>query len=627
MNIDTNTLLGMLNPQLANVMKQKVEDASVDGKVNLGNVAQDKTIQSLLNSLFKNLATGAQTKQEVLTQLQNKEHSISFKNLSQDIKSMITTIEKNPSLQGALSKQLSALQSSLLDLGKIDSTSLKSSLNNTGIFLESKLLGSQVPINSALSSSIQNLSNLIDSLLTKGGANQLQLSNIEKQINTIVTQQEISQNTQSSSTKNLALNILQSIQTLQNSLQTPPQNIQMAQKMIDSLEQTFAKLNLDTQQHSNIKSELINQLKSLFSASIETKNIPNIVNSVQINLAQVQANPTVPSDIKVEIKSAVEQLLRQANLPSFQTQLQSQQTLSHNLHLSLTRLESQLTHQGLQTHTTGAIKEVLQNATNEITFRSQLQNLNTVLTKLYSAVEQMFDPSTTKTTIKEQIQNAMAENKSLPFAKTTTEQLTVANTLLQNLNSLNVKLDGMVSQVQQQNIVPKDLTNDLKGIILQIQDSIQNSDDVATKELRTLVDRLSTQIEYFQLLSYTSNSSHTYLSFLQDGIEDADITFHKSKDDTFSCQINLFLKNQGEVKILLLLDKEVNLNVNMGVENKVFQQLIQENLQQLRFGLNKAGLLLQNLYIFNLDEQKSQEQKVHSFQGDDYLSFGLDVKA
>ncbi len=294
--------------------------------------------------------------------------------------------------------------------------------------------------------------------------------------------------------------------------------------------------------------------------------------------------------------------------------------------MSLARLESQLVHQGLPTNTTATIKEALQNSTAEITFRSQLQNLNQVLNKLYSTVEQSFEPSSIKTSLKEQIQNIIVENRSLPFAKSTTEQLTVANTLMQSLQSLNMKLESMVTQTQQQNIVPKDLANDLKGIIVQIQEAIKGGDDTVSKELRTLVDRLSTQIEYFQLLSYTSNSSHTYLSFLQDGIEDADIKFHKSKDDTFSCQINLALKEQGEVKILLLLDKEINLSVNIGVEDQVFQQLIQENLQNLRLGLNKAGLLLQNLYIFNLDEQKDQNKKVHTYQGDEHLSFGLDLK-
>jgi hypothetical protein len=225
------------------------------------------------------------------------------------------------------------------------------------------------------------------------------------------------------------------------------------------------------------------------------------------------------------------------------------------------------------------------------------------------------------------LQNLLTQYKSVSSIKTVAEQLPSLNNFLQNLKGFESKLDGYISTMKQQNIIPKEIANDLKAIVLQVQKEIEKSNDSSIKELKTLVDRIGSQIDYFQLLSYTSNSSHTYLSFLQDNIEDADIKFHKSKEDTFSCQINLSLKKKGDVKILLILDKEVNLGVTIGVGDDSFKQTISSNLQGLRQGLNEAGLLLQSLNIFDLEKNSLQTQKVQTYQGDDHASFGVDLKA
>ncbi len=736
MNINTNTLLNMLNPGLANVISQKIDDASIDGKVNLGNVAQDKTIQSLLNGLFKDIASGAQNKQQVLNLLQNSEQSLSFKNLSTDIKGLLTTIQSNSNLSSNLAQQVSALQNSLLDLGKVDFNSLKTSLNNSGVFLESKLLAQNTPLTKNLSATVQNLTNLLNTIVSKGNITEPNPALIQKQISTILTQQNLTDE-MVNSTKNMANTLLKDISLLQNSLKSEPQSMQSVQKILSSLEgilknvglnpspNSEANANLKMDPQGTQKTDLVTNLKTLFHVNQTLPNTTNVkelvqthlqqiriapdiphdiklevknavetllrqanmfqehqipVNKnmrvdveqnisklqqtleslklptnikeetvsglkqifqtldtsklqvpqtqmVQNSLTQVMMNNNVPDDIKLEVKTAVENLLRQANLPTASKQVSFQQALTQSIKSGVESLEQNLLQQGFKTDTTTQIKGMLLNSFDQVNIKTELSNLRTTLLVLHSSIEEGVSDVEQKATLKEQVQNLLVQHKSVVATKNIAEQLPQLNQLLQNMKGFEHKLDSFLANVQQQKMIPKEIASDLKVVVSQIQEQVEKSNEPVAKELRALVDRISSQIDYFQLLSYTSNSSHTYLSFLQDTIEDADIKFHKSDDDTFSCQINLSLKEQGDVKILLLLDKEVNLGVTIGVDNNNFKEKISNNLQTLRQGLNKAGLLLQSLNIFELDENKSQMNKVNSYHGDSHASFGLDLKA
>lgn len=716
MNISTNTLLNMLNPGLGNVISQKIDDATVDGKVNLSDVAQDKTIKSLLTGLFKNIANGSQNKQEVLNLLQNSQQSLSFKNLSSDIKTLLNTIQTSSNPNANLSAQVSSLQNSLLDLGKLDVNSLKSSLGNSGIFLESKLLGQNSSMSKNLSSIIQNLSNLINSMVAKGNMSEPNISMIQKQIDMILIQQNLSDE-MTKSTKSMATTLLKDISLLQSSLKSDTQNMQGVQKLISSLEsllnktgmkseltqniktlfntnqtlpnntalkemvqthlqqiridpnishdiklevknavenllrqanmfqeqqlpinkstmqdveQTIAKLQQTLQNLSlptSLKEETISGLKEIFQTLDTSKLQANQVSQIQTALQQVTNNTTVPNDMKLEIKNAVENLLRQANLPVASKQAAFLQTLTQTIQKEVGTLEQNLLQQGFKNDTTAQIKGILLNSFDQVNLKTELNNLRTTLLVLHSNIDQNIGDEGQKNSLKQELQNLLTQHKNVNAVKNIAEQLSGVNNLLQNLKLFENKLDSYITTMQQQKIIPKEIASDLKGIVLQIQSEIEKSNDPVSKELRALVDRIGSQIDYFQLLSYTSNSAHTYLSFLQDGIEDADIRFHKDDEDTFSCQINLSLKEHGEVKILLILDKEVNLGVTIGVEDDSFKSKVSGNLQNLRQGLNQAGLLLQSLNIFALDENKAQSDKVHTYQSDVRANFGLDLKA
>ena len=171
------------------------------------------------------------------------------------------------------------------------------------------------------------------------------------------------------------------------------------------------------------------------------------------------------------------------------------------------------------------------------------------------------------------------------------------------------------------------VSTDLKTIILQIDEFIQNNDvGDLPKELKSQIEKIQTQIEYFQLLSIVSNANYSALPFDWDNIENADIKFDRVKDN-FSCQINLELKKQGELRVLLQLDNKKNLEITIGVESNEFKKSIQSNLQKLRIGINNIGLIVQSINVFDIsDKTKSYEQNIYENQSNTKIDFGYDIK-
>ncbi|MEA3314582.1 MAG: flagellar hook-length control protein FliK, partial [Campylobacterota bacterium] len=168
------------------------------------------------------------------------------------------------------------------------------------------------------------------------------------------------------------------------------------------------------------------------------------------------------------------------------------------------------------------------------------------------------------------------------------------------------------------------VTNDLKATILQIEKQILDSGEKVPKEFKMQIERINNQIEYYQLLSYSSNTTHTFLPFQWSELDDADIKFNKKDTNIISCQINLSLKNKGDIKVLLQLENNKNISIDIGVEKDEFQELISNNLQKIRAGISKIGLILQNINIFSIrTHNESYQEKAY---GEQKLDFGLDIK-
>ena len=195
-----------------------------------------------------------------------------------------------------------------------------------------------------------------------------------------------------------------------------------------------------------------------------------------------------------------------------------------------------------------------------------------------------------------------------------------ASNISSNISNLPLQLPAKAGQVQLPNI-----SGDIKAVLLKVSEELNKGDTAVSKEVKALVEKTLTQVEYFQALSYSSSSNHTYLPFSWENIEEGDIKFASHGKDNFSCQINLQMKEYGEIRILLELEKKNYLNINIGVADDQFKAMIQEKLQLLRKSINGINLNLQSMNLFELNKNNTQN-KLSGYNSGDTLDFGLDIK-
>lgn len=243
-------------------------------------------------------------------------------------------------------------------------------------------------------------------------------------------------------------------------------------------------------------------------------------------------------------------------------------------------------------------------------------------------------PESLKTEVKVEIGKVLEQIKATPLNQPQEKNISTLSDIKNSINNIETKLTKLDIQ-NPQNLLNSNnilnsksiVSNDLKAAVLQIQEQIDNKTVELPKEVKIQLDKIQSQIEFYQLLSYTSTSNHTFLPFSWEDLDDADIKFDSKNKDEFSCQINLSLTNVGELKVLLQLDNQNNLNINMGVESQSFKNLIQTNLQKLRIGISSIGLMVQSLNIFDIQDDQNKTYEQNAYGTDNKLNFGLDIKA
>ena len=610
MNINTATILNLISPTTNPAMKEKIESLSVNGKINLENISKDKGIQTLLSGLFKDITTGAQSKENIASLLQNNKQNFSFKNLSEDIKTLIKFIQTDSTTNSKLETQLASLKSSLIDIKNIDEKIIKSNVSNSGVFLESKLAQQVIPV----SKNVEQLLATIKGQLSISSAPLIQ-SNLPKDI-----KMEI---------KSAIENILKDIKTLK--LETNPQNQSTLLTKIDTqikaVQQNLQQNGQNTLKIETPKMDNINTIATQLKDQVAVLNGALNTNGIQQQLTQLQTNSKVVPDLKLEIKNAVESLLRDIkNVKVEQNPIKQMQNLS-TLETKILTTQQNTTTPVMKNEIIPNIKELFLNLKEQI-LNKNFAEIKSGFTVLEEKVATLNEQIVGSKNIKSDISNTLEQLRSFNVAKTPQQQQLVLQNILNNTQAIQAKVDTLPQVLFENNLSKTtNFINDLKITASIIEEYTKNSNEPITKELKTIIDKINTQIDFYQLLSYSTNSTHTYLSFLQDEIEDSDIRFNKNNDESFSCQINLSLKKYGDLKILMILDNKSNININIGLEQEEFKSKVQENLQKLRVGINSIDLLLQSLNIFSLNS--SEQKSIRNSYGNSStnLNLGLDIKA
>ena len=635
MNINTNALLNNLLTKVDSTLKSKIEKLATEGKVDIPSLKQEKGIESLLNGLFKDISSGTKNKTEVSNLLEGSKQSLKFKDISTDLKQIVSLLNKEMKSTPEIEKLTSLLKTSLIDIKNIDEKILKSSFQNSGVFLESKLATSKETVSSNLKNLLTQLNDKIKIL------NSLDKLTIKSSSEHVEQKTSMPSNTVAEkSTSPKVLNITKEI--VSPKMELIPKNVisskeSIGQKEIVSHKEITIQKDIINQKSQNLSSENLSSIK--IPSSNETRNPPITENTTTYsskisklfseikNDLSLQKVFNLSNEVKNDVKQDVQSILKKVEslpaIPQIEKQLNILQTITSDIK----NLEQKFIKLDIKNDVTLNLKELTQQAKNNI-----LNDSSRGLDKTILLVKTQLDniKSTNLTEIKNDVKNIDTKIEKLHTEKNVESKIAIVKELIQNTTNIISKINtGNIQELLKNNISElKNISGDLKTIMLQVKDIVEqpNNTETVSKELKASVDKILAQIDYYQLSSYSSNSNHSYVSFLQDDLEDVDIKFNNSKDEEFSCLIHLSLKEKGDLKILLQLDQKSGININIGVEQEEFKMMIQDALQTLRVQMNSLGLSIVSLNIFDLDDNSTQSPKLNAYSTNLDLDFGVDIK-
>ena len=542
MLVSNNNLLNILLPNDNKVLKEALKEA--DSKT-LELLAKNSTgsVGDVLKDLFENLKTGTKSNTNIESILKNSTVFKEMGNFPDSLSTILenlTSEEKNPTLE----KFKPQLENFLKNIKDMDANTLKTQLQNSGVFLESKM--TQTP-NAKIENILNQVQNLIKDLNTPQA----------KQVNEL-----ISKLIQSPNSNDFTSNL----KTLTNSLEK-------------------LNISIQTPQTQNISTSL-NQLK-------------NILNEASLTESKISNNVVVNTNTKENINLQTKELL--------------------------TQLKNEIV-QNPVLQTNKSIMPILENLLKMDNLFAKNENLTNQL-----------------------VQNNLSNINSFTsnFSSNVTPLLTSLKDTLENLEPNNLNLQNQVTKfIEKIEDIIKELSNptthknhtqnldeDMKSILLKMQDELNSKTDAKSQELSKQVDKLLTQIDYQQLLSLSSNSNSVYLPFLWDMLEDGNISMKKSDENKFYCQINLTLKDFGKVDLMLALYDKNKLDLTVYAQREHFKTAIRDNMQQLKIALNSVDLIPVNIKLLDLkDENESKNKPTQTYINNSYnqninLTSGIDIRA
>lgn len=167
------------------------------------------------------------------------------------------------------------------------------------------------------------------------------------------------------------------------------------------------------------------------------------------------------------------------------------------------------------------------------------------------------------------------------------------------------------------------LSEDFKAVLLKTHEQVQSSDSPNKQEIIKHLDKLLLQVDYHQLLSHLSNASSLYIPYSWDALEDGEVTLKNGKNGKFFCDIELHLKEYGELKLRLGLFEQKQLNINITAHDQKLKAMLQENMATLKKQLSDTGLIVQSIRF--IDDIKKQSSPYAQSDGD--IDLGFEVKA
>lgn len=241
---------------------------------------------------------------------------------------------------------------------------------------------------------------------------------------------------------------------------------------------------------------------------------------------------------------------------------------------------------------------------------SIVQEIKTTLSQLYGTLLSSNAPQTND--LLDSIEKLLKNLNNAPTdeLKSFTQHLKHAikeGDITKEFSTLITKLGEFTNpkELLTETVLRESMSTDLKSNLLTLHDELSRSNDPNAPKLLEQTDKLLTQIDYHQLTSYLSASNSIYLPFSWDQLESGSMAFKKTADKKFYCEINLQLKEYGELNLMMALYEGNQLEIQAHTQKSELKTLIQENIAELRSLLINADLTPRSIRVFEMRENLS----------------------
>ncbi len=367
--------------------------------------------------------------------------------------------------------------------------------------------------------------------------------------------------------------------------------------------------------------QLVVEKSSIYPVKALSKHIDTMLASDTLK----NASNTTLTQAPIDEKKALPQLLKgiEKVIETLQTNIKAgDETTSKGFHTLLEKLEHKMQPKLLtpENFKLPSIQETLQQLLPMLD-KSSLPEAKGLLDALVKILK--ITPSTSveqfvNKKVPQELQNAMQPLKAV---------MSKADSLFsKDIGLILNKLDALNSaqKLSSQHNIKEILSNDLKAILLKTSSDISQSSIPNQADILKNLDKLSLQVDYYQLMSHLSNSSSLYLPFSWDALEQGNIDIRKQDDEKFYCDIELKLKEYGDLSLKLVLYEKNNINIKILSDNKELKEIIKNNIASLRSALIESNIVPREIRLTDATKRVPSSPYENSSEE---INVGFEIKA
>lgn len=548
-----------------------------------------QNLKSVITNLLMNLSQEVKSKSAIFEMVQNSPMFKNLGNFSADLKALITLLKSEPNV----SKTLLLLENFQKSMEGLDGKILKEQVQNSGVFFESKLANKTS--NETQLIAVKNLVAELKEHLAQTNKSTVLGKEIDKILTSLSQKEQSTPKELHSELKNVLDLFRQSVKQ-HLSFEAAPV-LKEGYKLVLKLEQALQSIPLLVSKMQNSTNPA--QVEQIFTQQIKT--LLTALKEVFPQIATLSTSKTAVESLKSPSSVALEPL----NVPKT-TQEQPVLGLGQKL------------------------DQIMNVSSNELPF-----NFEALATQLNTLVEtKNFIPFTLKQdvdlTLQEQLRmvtNRMKQTIELVDPQSPKQVKYIDNALLleQKIQTLlKPEAFNNTALMQKLSLIPSDMEilGDMKGILTKLNDQLSTM-TVKSNETLDLVQKLTTQIEYHQLLSYVSSSNHLYIPLSWQGLKEGSMMMRQTQDESFHCQIDLDLEHYGKINMMLFLSQNKYIDISIATQKNELKDKVMENLQELKIALNNVGLITGNVKLI---EYKANGFAKQQYGSEVMSNFGINIK-